>query len=170
MVVGGYNSDVPNGLLDDVEVISPRQGNVCTKRVSPTGPAERCFNIDGNVECEASSLGLTGITSKDNIMVCGGKNGDANRNACLTYDYARNTWRSTAPMLEQRFRPSATLDEQGNMWVLGGSNDTRGSDSTEIFDFRRKRWRKGRPLPGEYRDSGLDSHCTVGYGHITVLE
>ena len=60
MVVGGYNSDVPNGLLDDVEVISPKEGNVCTKRVSPTGPAERCFNIDGNVECEAASLGMTG--------------------------------------------------------------------------------------------------------------
>ncbi len=35
MVAGGYNDETPNGLTDDVELVSSTPGNLCSKRVRP---------------------------------------------------------------------------------------------------------------------------------------
>ncbi len=59
---------------------------------------------------------------------------------------------------------SSVLDGNGDMWVLGGTADNNASDSTEVYDYRPKgagTWRKGHALPPDYRDTGIESHCTV---------
>eukprot|EP00095_Tigriopus_kingsejongensis_P000444 maker-scaffold492_size156171-snap-gene-0.17 protein:Tk00444 transcript:maker-scaffold492_size156171-snap-gene-0.17-mRNA-1 annotation:"AT19278p" len=172
MVVGGYNEEFFNGLLRDVELISPEPGNLCTKRVRPL--LGRSFNISGNIEFEAATLGMTGQVTKDTVIFCGGKNGDDNLNTCYQYDTLANDWikspTSKLPsMLEKRYLAGSSLDERGDLWVLGGSNGAGAADSTEIFDFKSKTWKRGKPLPSYYRDSGLNSHCVVRLNKTHVV-
>eukprot|EP00094_Tigriopus_californicus_P006154 TCALIF_05926-PA protein Name:"Similar to snk Serine protease snake (Drosophila melanogaster)" AED:0.19 eAED:0.19 QI:0/0.83/0.71/0.85/0.66/0.71/7/188/824 len=173
MVIGGYNENEFNGLLRDVELISAEPNNLCTKRVRPLNG--RVFNVSGNTEYEAGTLGMTGQVTKDAAIVCGGKNGDDNLNTCHKYLPLDNDWIKSPVsgelpnMLEPRFYAGSALDEQGNMWVLGGSKGGASADSTEVFNFRSKRWQPGRPLPGYYRDSGLNSHCVVSLNKTHVV-
>ncbi len=74
MVAGGYNADAPNGLLHDVELVSPTPGNLCSKRVRPL-PGRR-FDLVTHVEKESATLGLTGQVAHDAAMVCGGRTGE----------------------------------------------------------------------------------------------
>ena len=58
MVVGGYSDKVPNGLLHDVELISPAKGNACTKRVRPLPGT--IFDVGTHLERDSATLGMTG--------------------------------------------------------------------------------------------------------------
>lgn len=60
MVVGGYSPTLPNGLLADVELISPSKGNACTKRVRPLPGV--WYDVGTHLEKESASLGMTGTT------------------------------------------------------------------------------------------------------------
>ena len=69
-------------------------------------------------------------------------------------------------MNNARFLASSVLTKEGDMWVMGGSSNREGvdSDSTEVYQYEangKGRWTKGPPLPGDYRDTGIESHCTV---------
>ena len=68
------------------------------------------------------------------------------------------------PMNHKRYYASSVLDENGNIWVMGGTAEDAASDTTEIYEYKPKGhgvWRKGPQLPGDYRDTGIESHCTV---------
>lgn len=68
------------------------------------------------------------------------------------------------PMEQQRVYASSVLDQEGNMWVTGGNYENNASDSTEVYEYKPKgagKWRKGYPLPKSYRNTGIESHCTV---------
>ena len=68
------------------------------------------------------------------------------------------------PMSQKRFYASSVLDENGDIWVLGGTAENNQSDSTEVYVYKPKgegSWRKGVPLPQDFRDTGIESHCTV---------
>ena len=68
------------------------------------------------------------------------------------------------PMNHARYRASSVLNKNGDMWVLGGTSGNLSSDSTEVYEYKaggKGTWRKGHPLPPDYRDSGIESHCTV---------
>ena len=72
-------------------------------------------------------------------------------------------------MAKNRSRSTSVLDEEGNMWVMGGTYEDGASDSTEVYVYQPKGtgyWRKGKPLPPDYRDTGIESHCTV---RLTIL-
>ena len=43
MVVGGYNSNATNGLINDVELVSATEGNACSRRVRPLPGSEIQF-------------------------------------------------------------------------------------------------------------------------------
>ena len=62
MVAGGLNKNIPNGLTSDVELISTKAGNVCTKRVRPL--PGKYYDIEGRVEKESATLGPGIITNK----------------------------------------------------------------------------------------------------------
>ena len=69
-------------------------------------------------------------------------------------------------MVERRYRASSVLNQNGDMWVLGGVSGNSSLDYTEVYEYLPKgkgRWRTGAPLPPAYRDSGLESHCTIRY-------
>ena len=59
MVVGGYNFNATNGLISDVELVSTKAGNACSKRVRPL-PGTIVISI-----ClyRASLLGLPQVAS-----------------------------------------------------------------------------------------------------------
>ena len=61
MVVGGYSPSVPNGLLHDVELISPTKGNACTKRVRPLPGT--WYDLETHLEKDSATLGMTGETT-----------------------------------------------------------------------------------------------------------
>jgi hypothetical protein len=70
------------------------------------------------------------------------------------------------PMAHRRFYASSVLNKDGNLWVLGGTAEDKASDTTEVYEYRPKgegTWRTGPPLPDDYRDTGIESHCTVRY-------
>ena len=169
MVVSGYSKEdpsAPNGYLHDVELLSAKKSNKCTKRVAPTRFAARAFLWDnGTVEYEAAKYGMTGLVSKDSILVCGGKNRIGNKEACYEYDHAANTWREGAEMRERRFRAVSVLSEEGNMLTLGGVGSNSklplGPESSEVYDPRTRKWRYGKPLPPYHRDSGITNHCVA---------
>ena len=169
MVVSGYSKEdpqFPNGYLHDVELLSSKKRNKCTKRVAPTRFAARAFRWEnGTVEYEAAKYGMTGLMTKDNILVCGGKNREGNKEACYEYDHEVNTWRQGPSMRQRRFRAVSVLGEDGNMLTLGGVGSNSeipfGSESSEIYDARGKTWRYGKPLPPDHRDSGVTNHCVA---------
>ena len=69
-------------------------------------------------------------------------------------------------MDQRRYRASAVLNENGDMWVIGGVSLNSSSDSTEVYEYLPKgegKWRKGTPLPPAFRDTGIESHCTIRY-------
>ena len=59
MVVGGYNQDIPNGLTNDVEMLSLTPNNLCTKRARPL--PTRAFDFGTHIEKDAATLGMTGL-------------------------------------------------------------------------------------------------------------
>ena len=64
----------------------------------------------------------------------------------------------------KRFYASSVLNNEGDMWVLGGTAVNNASDTSEVYAYGPRgtgRWQKGPPLPPDYRDTGLESHCTV---------
>ena len=163
MVAFGYGKEDPSapfGFLLDIEVLSSKKANKCTKRVAPTRSAARTFRWNNDtVEYEATKYGMTGLVSKDNILVCGGKK------ACYEYDHAANIWREGAQMQESRFRAVSVLSMEGNMLILGGvgpnSKPTHGPGSSEFYDPRTRTWRYWKPLPQYHRDSGITNHCVA---------
>ena len=71
-------------------------------------------------------------------------------------------------MAHARSFASAVLNEDGNLWILGGAdaNQDKASDTTEVYEYAPRgegRWRQGPQLPPDYRDTGIESHCTVRY-------
>lgn len=58
MVVGGYNKNLPNGLTNDIELLSTTPNNLCTKRVRPL--PTKYFDVVTHIEKEAATLGMTG--------------------------------------------------------------------------------------------------------------
>ena len=67
-------------------------------------------------------------------------------------------------MAQRRYRASSVVNEKGDMWVLGGVSGNSSRDSTEVYVYSPKgegTWRTGAPLPSAYRDSGIESHCTI---------
>ena len=69
-------------------------------------------------------------------------------------------------MAHARSYASAVLNEDGNIWILGGTAEDQASDTTEVYEYAPRgegRWRKGPQLPPDYRDTGIESHCTVRY-------
>lgn len=172
MVVGGYNSNRPNGILNDVELITSKRNNVCSKHVRPIfGKAYKL--PDGSIENEAQALGLTGQFTKDAPIVCGGKNGFENLNTCYEFNSTVNRWYPIPHMAHKRYYATSVLDERGNMWVLGGTHNSKASDSTEIYRYkplpRGGRWSRGKPLPPDLRDSGISGHCTVRLNKTHIL-
>lgn len=146
MVVGGYSPTVPNGLLNDVEIISTKRNNVCTKRARPL--PTRFFDVVTHIEKDGARLGMTGKTVFDAPIVCGGQNGEDVQNKCYRYDPVRNKWdNKTAPMIHRRKNADSVIDENGNLWMLGGAFGSDNSDSTEIYNFDRNSWTRGKPLP-----------------------
>ena len=81
------------------------------------------------------------------------------------------------PSMEQRrYRASAVLNQEGDIWVFGGVSANTSSRSTEVYKYRpngKGEWRKGEPLPETFRDTGIESHCTIRYfnklNKITIL-
>ena len=64
----------------------------------------------------------------------------------------------------KRYYASSVLDNKGNMLIMGGTAANKQSDSTEVYEYLPRgqgHWEKGLPLPGDYRDTGIESHCTV---------
>ena len=64
----------------------------------------------------------------------------------------------------KRFYASSVLNDNGDMWVLGGTALNNASDTSEVYAYQPRgkgQWQKGPPLPPDYRDTGLESHCTV---------
>ena len=69
-------------------------------------------------------------------------------------------------MAHARSYASAVLNEDGNLWILGGTAEDQASDTTEVYEYAPRGegiWRKGPQLPPDYRDTGIESHCTVRY-------
>ena len=69
-------------------------------------------------------------------------------------------------MAHKRFYASSVLNKDGNLWVLGGTAQDKASDTSEVYEYKPRgegTWRKGPPLPADYRDTGIESHCTVRY-------
>ena len=69
-------------------------------------------------------------------------------------------------MAEKRTFATSVLDYNGDMWVLGGALNSSEAELTEIYNYQSAergfgRWRKGFPLPTVFRDTGLQSHCSV---------
>lgn len=88
MVVGGYSDLVSNGITNDIELISTRTNNLCTKFVKPYYGTS--FNISGFIESEGDALGMTGQFTNEAPIFCGGKNGFDNLNTCYEFDFTRN--------------------------------------------------------------------------------
>ena len=69
-------------------------------------------------------------------------------------------------MTNQRFLATSVLNENGDIWVIGGISAGKRvfSDSTEVYKYKPRgegQWLKGAPIPDDYRDTGIVSHCTV---------
>ena len=69
-------------------------------------------------------------------------------------------------MKHTRFYASSVLNEDGDMWVIGGAapGSDNASDTTEVYTYLPRgkgKWRTGPALPPAYRDTGIESHCTV---------
>ncbi len=67
-------------------------------------------------------------------------------------------------MTQKRYYSSSVLNEDGDMWVLGGIASDIASDTTEVYAYKPNGegvWKKGPPLPPDYKDTGIESHCTV---------
>ena len=134
---------------------------------------------------EGELYGLTGVFSKDAAIVCGGKHfsGEGSNN-CWEWDPELNKWNTNRhkngipSMTQKRYRVSSVLNENGDMWVLGGVSQLINNETdingvrqininhlmTEVYEYLPDgagRWRTGRPLPAAYRDSGIESHCTI---------
>ena len=74
-------------------------------------------------------------------------------------------------MAHARSYASAVLNQDGNLWILGGTAEDQASDTTEVYEYAPRGegiWRKGPQLPPDYRDTGIESHCTVRY-HIRLV-
>ena len=67
-------------------------------------------------------------------------------------------------MKHARSYASAITNEKGDLWILGGTAEDKASQSTEVYEYRPRgegQWRTGPQLPPAYRDTGIESHCTV---------
>ena len=78
------------GLIKDVELLNlSKEKNFCSQFVNPIFGNSYVVGEDELgllVENEAELLGMTGVFSKDAAIVCGGKNGDGDQNACYEWD------------------------------------------------------------------------------------
>ena len=83
MVVGGYNSE--KKLLNDVELVSTKPNNVCSKYVRPIFGKAYKYE-DGTIKNEGEMLGHVGVYANDAPRVCGGKNSFDNLNACFEFN------------------------------------------------------------------------------------
>jgi hypothetical protein len=59
MVVGGFSSKKANGVINDIELISTKKSNLCSKHVKPI--FGRRFNQDGVIQNEYDALGMTKV-------------------------------------------------------------------------------------------------------------
>ena len=72
-------------------------------------------------------------------------------------------------MTNRRLYASSVLNTDGDIWVIGGvaknrGNDSDKADSTEVYQYRpngKGKWTISIPLPRDYRDTGIERHCTV---------
>ena len=67
-------------------------------------------------------------------------------------------------MKHKRYYASSVLDSNGNMMVMGGTASNKASTPTEVYEYLPRgqgQWKEGVPLPPAYRDTGIESHCTV---------
>ena len=164
----------------EVEILSPKGSTLCSESVRNINiPNQPLFNF---VSIRRGPLSArdggqdeffrdpVGLTSNNDIMVCGGGPLASKDRFCFAFDPDKNEWRADLSTLERRMGASSVLDRKGNMWVLGGNDGVKKSTpSTEVFDFGLKRWRQGEPLPSSFRDSGLSNHCAVRYCRSTLV-
>ena len=71
-------------------------------------------------------------------------------------------------MEQRRYRASAVLNRDGDIWVFGGVSANKSSRGTEVYNYLPNgygTWTKGQPLPETFRDTGVESHCTIRYLH-----
>ena len=69
-------------------------------------------------------------------------------------------------MEQRRYRASAVLNRDGDIWVFGGVSANTSSRSTEVYKYLPNgegTWTNGEPLPETFRDTGVESHCTIRY-------
>ena len=114
MVVGGFNSE--KGLISDVEVISAKPSNVCSKFVRPifgkvskskcNMGSKKSFVVksflflqafqfpDGFIANEADMLGHIGVFTKDAPRVCGGKNTFGLLTTCYEFNSITNRFQN----------------------------------------------------------------------------
>ena len=95
LVYGGYNGtknafNNPDGILNDVELISTTKPSLCSKRVQPV-QGDLLVTYDPVDEREivldsASTLGPVGIYAKDAAIVCGGHGQDGDKDHCYEFD------------------------------------------------------------------------------------
>ena len=164
----------------EVEILSLKGSTLCSESVRNINiPNQPLFNF---VSIRRGPLSArdggqdeffrdpVGLTSNNDIMVCGGGPLASKDRFCFAFDPDKNEWRADLSTLERRMGASSVLDRKGNMWVLGGNDGVKKSTpSTEVFDFGLKRWRQGEPLPSSFRDSGLSNHCAVRYCRSTLV-
>ena len=72
-------------------------------------------------------------------------------------------------MSHSRYRASSVLNKEGNMWVFGGTSYNSSSQDTTVYDYKaggKGAWKIAQPLPEDYRDTGIESHCTVRWPYL----
>lgn len=171
---GGYGRPEPNkngSLLNDVELVSTKPGNLCTKFIRPV--FGRTFYIDGTVYNAAQTIGAVGAYTRDAAIVCGGKNVIDNQADCYEFNSTANRWYPIPSMTYKRYQATSVLDKHGDMWVFGGSIGYQNTYETEVYRYqpppKHGQWSLGRSLPPGLSKTGIKSHCAVQINRTHVM-
>jgi hypothetical protein len=156
LVAGGAAEADVVGELATAEIFDPETGTF--RSTNPLHEARRAFRMvklrDGRIMAIGGSHGPIG--GRENQLA-----------GVEVFDPATESWTRTAPLLEARWGPTATLLRDGTVMITGGMYGRVGRRrSVEFYDPRTERWTSGPPL-AQARNGHRD--ITLKDGRVLIV-